>query len=210
MKITPPELVDEEAFELFAAGGVAAGQTFSKVAFRQADLTASRAADLRCEEVVFAGTTLRRSVWQGVSLVDARLKACDLSNADWQHARMQRVEFESCNLTGANFSNAQIHHARFAGCKLLLAPFLETKFSACAFTNCNLEQADFTGTDLRQAVFDHCRLGGARFFGAQLAGADLRGSDLARLGVTAQELRGAIVEQGQLVQIAPLLGVVVK
>jgi uncharacterized protein YjbI with pentapeptide repeats len=59
-------------------------------------------------------------------------------------------------------------------------------------------------------VFAECNLSQARLFGAKLEGADLRGSDLTNLGATSFELRGTIVEAGQLLQLAPLLGVIVK
>ncbi len=109
-KIVPPSLDGEGTFPPLAGDGVAAGQSYSKIAIRQVDVCGSRAADLRFEEVVF----------------------------------------DACNLTQA------------------------------------------------------------RFHGAHLHGADLRGSDLAELGVTACGLKGAIVEAGQLLQLAPLLGVVVR
>ena len=162
------------------------------------------------EEAVFAAVGLRRTVWQGVRLLDARLKACDLSNSDWQHAHLQRVEFEACNLTGMNFANAQWNHVRCESSKLLLAAFAHAKFTATAFRACHLEQADFTGADLRDVVFADCNLRQARFFGARLQGADLRGCDLTGFGATAHDLRGAIVEARQLVDLAPMLGVIVK
>jgi uncharacterized protein YjbI with pentapeptide repeats len=210
IKIAPPQIVDEESYARLDQGAPAAGQAFSRVVIRHADWSGSRAADLRFEEAVWGVSALRQTVWHGVSFIDARLKGCDLSNADWQHAHLARVEIEACNLTGANFARMQVNHVRCESSKLLLAGFAGVKFTASAFHGCNLEQADFTGADLRGVVFADCNLRQARFFGATLTGADLRGSDLAGLGVTPHDLGGAIVEKCQLADLAPLLGVIVE
>jgi uncharacterized protein YjbI with pentapeptide repeats len=153
---------------------------------------------------------LRQTVWQGIGLVDVRLRGCDLSNADWQQPNFHRVEFESCNLTGINLVRGQMIHTRFDRSKMLLAQFAQTKFTACAFHDCGLEQVDFSGADLRHVLFEGCNLSQARFFGANLHGADLRKSNLTELGVTAHDLRGAIVDAAQLIYFAPLLGLDVE
>jgi hypothetical protein len=46
--------------------------------------------------------------------------------------------------------------------------------------------------------------------GSRLAGADFRGSIINGMQVGAPELKGAIIEPGQAVQVVDLLGVVVK
>ncbi len=208
--IAPPSLADAESFAAAGDARPNAGDCFVRTAFGACDLAGSRAADLRFEEVTFTGTSLRGVVWQGAQLVDVRLRGCDLSNADLRQASLHRVEFISCNLTGANLSNVQCHHVRFERCKMVLAHAAQAKLAGCALGDCLLEQADLAEADLREAALTACNLRRARLVGAKLAGCDLRGSDLTDLGATPFELRGAIVEAGQLVQLAPLLGVEVR
>jgi uncharacterized protein YjbI with pentapeptide repeats len=209
-KIAPPGIAGHESWPAFAVQRVAPGAAYAQAAVGAVDLSGQRAVDLRFEEVVFEGANLRGTVWLGATLVDVRLRGCDLSNVDWRHLSAHRVEFEGCNLTGANVAQGQFTHARFRRSKGLLAQWGQAKFSCCAWEDCGLEQADFTDADLHGAALVRCRLSQARFFGAKLQGADLRGSDLAELVITPHELRGAIVEAGQLLQLAPQLGVVLK
>ncbi|MGD9720997.1 MAG: pentapeptide repeat-containing protein [Pirellulales bacterium] len=210
LKIVPPDLAGEASFASFCAGPLEPGRCYGRIAVGQLDLAGSRAADLRFEEATFTGTMARGAVWQALRLIDVRLRGCDFSNADLRQASVHRGTFESCNLTGINLAQAQLHHVRFERSKLVLAQFAQAKFVAAEFHNCQLEQADFADADLRGVVFAGCNLRRARLFGAKLEGADLRGSDLSELGATPFELKGAIVDAGQLLQLAPLLGVVVK
>jgi uncharacterized protein YjbI with pentapeptide repeats len=209
-KIVAPHLAGEESYEPFGGERLSSGEAYSRVAFRQIDLSSSRAADLRFEEVTLYATVLRGSACRGVGMTDARLRGCDLSNVDWQQGIFQRVEFETCNLTGANLGTTQMANTQFERCKMLLARFGHAKLAACAFCNCNLEQVDFSGADLRQVVFESCNLLQARFFGANLQGADLRKSNLTEIGATPHDLRGAIVDATQLIHFAPLLGLIVE
>jgi fluoroquinolone resistance protein len=68
-----------------------------------------------------------------------------------------------------------------------------------------LENAELPG-----AVFLECDLAGADLRGALLAGADFRGSKLGGLQAGPKEMKGAIVDSLQAVQVAAILGVVVK
>ena len=209
LQILPPAIELEETYTTLAVP-VASGGTHDRVAVGKIDLGGSRAADLRFEEATFAGTILRGVIWHGATFLDVRWRACEASNADLRQSSWQRVAWESCNLTGVNLTSAQLRHARFERSKLVLAQFAQARFVDAAFCNCQLEQADFSQADLRGVVFAGCNLTGARLHGANLQDADLRGSNLTALGATATDLRGAIVDASQLLQLAPLLGVVVE
>jgi uncharacterized protein YjbI with pentapeptide repeats len=58
--------------------------------------------------------------------------------------------------------------------------------------------------------FKDCDLTGVDFLGAELKGADLRGANINGVRVGADELRGAIIDPSQAVQIVALLGVEVR
>ena len=60
----------------------------------------------------------------------------------------------------------------------------------------------FGGATLAGVRFDHCHLEETDFNGAELTDVDLRGSDL-RLGGDVAALRGAIIDTGQAIDLAP-------
>jgi uncharacterized protein YjbI with pentapeptide repeats len=206
-KVMPPQLDAEAGFEALDVNRLATGASFARVAIAHGELAGGRAANLRFEEATITSVVLRATAWPGLTLLDTRLKGCDLSNADWRQASFHRVAIDSCNMTGVNLANSQLSHVRVERSKLLLAQFSRAKFAGAVFQGCDLEQADFTGADLRGVVFVDCKLREARLYGAKLAGADLRGSDLTALGVNVADLRGAKIDAGQLICFAPLLGV---
>jgi uncharacterized protein YjbI with pentapeptide repeats len=59
-------------------------------------------------------------------------------------------------------------------------------------------------------VFEECDLAGADLRLARLCGADLRGSRLDGVQAGPQEFKGAVVDSAQAVQLAGLLGIVVR
>ena len=179
------------------------------------ELTGCRLTEPAAKRLLFETVSFRRAVF-GPSrhakprFTDCRLEGCDLSGVDWEKARFRRVEFLDCRAIGAQLPGAVCDDVLFRGCNLERSLFLSAAFRTARFEDCILREASFEGADLAFAVFANCDLTRADLRGAKLAGADLRGSKLDGAQAGAQELCGAVVDSGQAVRIAGLLGVIVK
>ncbi|NMC55216.1 MAG: pentapeptide repeat-containing protein [Chloroflexi bacterium] len=182
----------------------------SMVALSACDLANTSAAHLVFDKVNFRRAALGASKHAKPRLVDCLLEASDLSGIDWQQARFRRVAFLGCRLIGAQLVDAEFEDVTFKECTLENAVFLSSKFKAVRFTQCQLREASFESADLPGVVFDDCDLTHADLRMARLSGADFRGSRLDGVQAGAQEFKGAIVDSTQAIQIASLIGLIVK
>jgi len=208
-KLLAPDLVDVGALAPLNTDACRAGETHAEIALTGCDASDKQWPDVRFQEAVFTECIMRRVSCPGLKLLDVRIDRCDMSNADWHEARIQRTALNSSQLTGINLGDAKLDHALFSQCKIDLGVFQRADFGVGVFSNCSLVEANFEDADLRHVMFDNCNLRGARFFGAKLQGADLRGSNLDCIGANVVDLRGAVIDAAQLLQLAPLFGVVV-
>ncbi|HEY0279142.1 MAG TPA: pentapeptide repeat-containing protein [Solirubrobacterales bacterium] len=135
-------------------------------------------------------------------LVDVVAESLDAANGDWRGASLSRVELRGCRLTGVGLVEATLEDVVLDDCKLDLANFRGARLERVVFRDCVLTAADFGGAALTGARFDHCHLEEADFNGSELTDVDLRGSDL-RLGGDVAALRGAIIDTGQAIELAP-------
>ena len=75
-----------------------------------------------------------------------------------------------------------------------------------------LSEASFHATRLRHLALDGCDLSRATFFRTSLSGVDLSTCDVSGLRVSSdlRELRGAVIDSDQAVELIGLLGINVK
>lgn len=135
-------------------------------------------------------------------LVDVVAERLDAANSDLRGASFTRVELSGCRFTGLGLTQATLQDVVLDDCKLDLANFRAARLERVVFRDCVLTAADFGGARLEEVRFDRCRLEETDFNGAELTNVDLRGSDL-RLGGDIAALRGAIIDTGQVIELAP-------
>ncbi|MBN2086660.1 MAG: pentapeptide repeat-containing protein [Anaerolineales bacterium] len=162
------------------------------------------------ETMVFRKAVLGPSRLAKPRLADCHLENSDLSGIVWEQARFRRVEFLECRIIGAQLLESDYEDVLFRNCILERAVISSAKFRAARFSKCKLREASFEYTDLSGVVFEDCDLTRADLRRAKLAGADLRGSQLDGVQAGPEEFSGAIVDSTQALQIAGLLGVVIR
>ncbi len=171
--------------------------------------------DASALRIAFEGVLLRRASLTRARLPNARIsdtrfEASDLSGASLQKARCHRVEFIGCRLTGMQLFEFNGADLLFVNCMMENAMFTSGRLRSARFEKCALRGALMEKMDLTGAVFQGCDLSGADFPGTTLKGVDLRGSDLAGMRVEGRQLKGIIIDSVQAIQIAALLGIIVK
>lgn len=206
--IRPPELPRRLRAETLKA--LADQAEYTERLLAQCNLSGQTARDVLFEQVTFRRTTLSRSALTRPRLFDVRAEITDLSGADWKKARLRRVEFIDCRLLGVQWLEAQLEDGLFRGCNLENAVFAGSTFEAACFEDCVLRGALFDGADLSGVVFRRCDLSHVDLREAKLCEADFRGSQIDGIQLSPRELRGAIIDPIQAVQVAGLFGITVK
>jgi uncharacterized protein YjbI with pentapeptide repeats len=186
------------------------GAGFAQGALHDTDFAGQSADDVLFDRVECRRVSLNGAALTMAQLLDVRFDACDLAGSDWEKAHIRRVELLGCRMVGIKLLDASVEDARFHRCNGELARFWTSHLKAVRFEHCVLREASFEGSDLSGVVFRHCDLSKADLRGTKLRGADFRGSNIEGVQVGVAELQGAILDAGQLVHVASLLGIVVK
>lgn len=173
-------------------------------------LPGTEARSMLFDQVQFTRVDLSRSRLPTIEMIDAKLDACDLAGAEWERGRFTRVEMNGCRLVGAKFFDATIDDLMVRESNCELAIFWSARFRRVRFERSMLRRASFEGADLSGVVFRGCDLTGADFRNAKLVGTDFRGSDITGLQVGIGDLKGAIIDPPQAMELATLLGVTIS
>lgn len=141
---------------------------------------------------------------------DVLFSHCDLSNIRLTGCGFHRVEFIGCKLTGTDLSDSIFNQVVFNGCRAEYLNLSEGKLRHLSLVDSLLRGAAFDRCQLTETEFLGCNLTEAEFHRTPLKGIDLSTCDITgiRVGsVPAGELRGAVVNSLQALELARLLGI---
>ncbi|NUR30767.1 MAG: pentapeptide repeat-containing protein [Catenulispora sp.] len=165
------------------------------------DVFASHARFSQCllADVTVVGGEWRQTTFADVRWEDPRLLAPDLSTSHWRDTELVRGI-----ASGVHWHDADVRRVHFDQVKLDAVNFRGAALTDVVFSDCLLREADFGGAKLTRVRFPGCTFEDADFSRAKLADVDLRGARLHfKAGLDA--LRGATIDGGQLVELAPAL-----
>ena len=152
---------------------------FSEVFANDTDLAAARLVDCRLERLSATYLHSPRSTWRTVELVDSRIGAWELYDAD-----VESLLIEDCHLGFANLAGTAVRDVLIRGTRI--------------------DELDLSGIDARRVRFEDCRVGTLRLHGGNLSDVDLRGMEM-RVVSGIGSLAGVTISSGQLTELAPLL-----
>jgi uncharacterized protein YjbI with pentapeptide repeats len=189
---------------------VLAGLRLEESLVQEIDLSGRKIPSIAACNSFFDRVSLSGCEISSFRLWDARLYKCDLSNAVLRGFEAIRVEFIECRLIGIRAIECRWQDVLIENCAMRYAQLNEGRIRSCEFKACHMEESDLRGTDLEGAIFAGVTLHRADLSGAKLRGADLRGAAIEGITVRAEDVRGAIVSVTQAVDLAGLLGLVIK
>jgi len=183
-------------------------------------LEESRVAGLDLSGSKLSGLSAKSSVFESVSFTgcqipsprfrDVRFIKCDLSNATLRGVEATRVEFVDCRLTGMIAIECRWQDVLVENCDGRYLQLNGGRFRSCEFKHSNFSDADFRDSDLEGAIFTRTALNRADLSHSRLKGADLRGAEIGGIVIGPEAVRGAIVSPTQAMDLARLLGLVIK
>ena len=164
------------------------------------------------DRFVFENCRFDHCTFYKSNFIDLQFSHCDLSNSNFTESYFNRCRYDDVKAIGANFSQITANHLFFAACNLKYVNFDESKLSFIHFGQTTLEQGNLQSCKLKSVAFDECTLNGVNCFKTTLKGLDLTTCLIDGLSVSDdfRELKGVKVNALQAVELAKLLGVVVK
>lgn len=152
---------------------------FSEVFANDTDLAAARLVDCRLERLSATYLHSPRSTWRTVELLDSRIGAWELYDADVESVLIEECRLGFTNLAGTTVRDLLIRATR-------------------------IDELDLSGIDAQRVRFEDCQVGTLRLHGGSLSDVDLRGLEMTVISGVGS-LTGATVSSGQLTELAPLL-----
>ncbi|MGX8794994.1 pentapeptide repeat-containing protein [Fusibacter sp. JL298sf-3] len=174
------------------------------------DFTRCRARHVMWRSTRFLGCIFRDSSFEHVDANHVVFENCDFSNSDFSDSIFHMCAFINCKFVGANFSGGNFYNVTF---DKAYASYVNFRFSKCdtvVFSDCKLEGAEFIEMRHKFLTLEASQLRGAQFSGCLLKGVDLSTCDIEAIGVGMQEIKGAVIDEGQAVELLRLMDVKIK
>lgn len=161
-------------------GSVFSECALESVSLDDADLTAARFLESRLENLYAPVFRAPRTTFRDVELSNPRLGSAEMYGGGWNSVRLDGGKIDYLNLRGCTLTNVLV-------------------------SNCIIGELDLDGARLNRVAFRDCRIGSLLLGnGGSAVDADLRGSEFRSITGLAG-LKGFTVDEGQLLQLAPLL-----
>jgi uncharacterized protein YjbI with pentapeptide repeats len=178
--------------------------------FSEMDLSERRIASLRGSNLVFDRVSFANSEIGSTRLSDVRFTQCDFSNAQMRGFEASRVEFIDCKLTGMNALGCRWQDVLLDHCDGRFAQLSEGRIRRSEIRATQLREAALNRVDFEGTRFSEVVLRKADLANTKLAGLDLTSCEIEDITLHVADLRGAIVNAGQAMELARFLEVVIR
>lgn len=159
---------------------------------------------VRIETSKLVGTIMNALNLDRFEATDTVFEKVEATALRTYRAQCNRLMFADTRATGADFAEGYFEDCLFRNVKFDEAGFRMAQFKRVQFENCVLNKADFYQAKLSHVSFSNCELEETNFDKVSCQAVDFRGENLSLLrGILG--LKGALISQEQLIQIAPLL-----
>ena len=144
------------------------------------------------------------------TFTDVEFQNCDFSNTSFEKSSFIRCEFNNCKLTGCGFIDNRIYNVGFLETNMAYTNFAEASLENVLFKNSILCNSSFQENKFKNLVLEEADLTRAQFFKTSLKGIDFSSSIIEGMSTSVEDIKGAMINQFQAVDLLYLLGVEVK
>ena len=163
------------------------------------DLEGSSFTECLLESLSSGGAKWRGSRFVECIVTDPFAPVFDAPRTTWHSVRVERPRWGSAALFDSEFKNVHL-----VGGKIDYLNLRSSQLTDVVIEGCSIGELDLGGVRATRVALVDCRIGMLDVTGATLRSFDLRSTELG--GVSGVDgLRGAVVDQGQLMLLAPLL-----
>lgn len=158
----------------------------------------------RFDSVTFTGSA------RGCLFADVIFDRCDFSNCFFSESVFRRVRMSGCRMMGTDFTGCTFQDVQMIRCHSDYANYAGSSLKRCLFQECRMAKTSLSSCRWNQWTISDCDLTECDFFQTSLSGMDLSDSVIDGFTVSAEGLKGVILNPQQALACCSLLGIHVK
>lgn len=162
--------------------------------------------------VIFENCKITECDFSRCAFIDVIFKNCDFSNSRFDEGYFRYCEFQSVKWMGCRFPESRLMHVTMTQCNLQYANFDHGAFTYIFAKDCDFSHGILSECTVKEFAVKDSRFMETNFFRTRLRGMDFTECELAGIIVSDshEELAGAVVSTWQALELARLLGVIIK
>ncbi len=166
--------------------------------------------DLKIEYGKFNHICMQKGKLEKVTFKDVIFESCDFSNTEFIESTFIRCEFRNCKISGCNLSENRLYNVSFIETNASYINLSIASIENILFQDTNLRNSYFQETKMKNIYFENVDLCRTQFFKTSLKNIDLSSCKIEEIVISIEDIKGAIIDQLQAIDLLYLIGVKVK
>ena len=144
------------------------------------------------------------------NILSSKLEKFYFIDVIFQRSSFSRCEFINCKLSGTDFTETIQNNVVYKDTNAQYANFSLSRYNNVLFENTILRNAYFEEDILKNVFFDKADLMQAQIFKTSLKDIDLSNSFIDGITISLEDIKGAIINEYQAINLIELIGVKIK
>lgn len=166
--------------------------------------------DFEFKVVKFSKCNIMNSKLEKITFMDVIFDNCNFSNTSFQASSFIRCEFINCKLSGCDFTETIQNNVIYKETNAGYSNFSLSRLNNILFDDTILRNAYFQEDIFKNVYFQKADLVQAQFFKTSLKNIDLSSSFIDGIVISLEDIKGAIINEYQAINLIGLLGVKIK
>lgn len=210
MNIIKTKNLDNANMENGALCFLNSDEKFDYYVFENEKCDAIELYEIEFEHCVFNKICIQNGKSEKITFTDVIFNQCNFSNTEFTECTFIRCQFNNCKIFGCNFADSRLYNVSFFETNAGYVSFSMASMENVLFKDTMLNKSYFQENKIKNLYFENADLTQSRFFKTSLKDVDLSGCKIEEIAITADDIKGAVIDQFQAVDLLYLIGVKLK
>lgn len=210
MNILKPQNLHIQELENRYLVNISEGEKISYCNFKSEECNDINLYEIEFEHCKFNNICMQKGRLEKLTFKDVIFEQCNFSNTEFAETSFIRCEFNNCKISGCNFAENRLYNVTFIETNASYMNLSMASTENILFKDTVLKNSYFQETKMKNIYLDNADLTQAKFFKTSLKGIDLSTSKIEGMAISIEDIKGAIIDQFQAVDLLYLIGVKLK
>lgn len=167
--------------------------------------------DAKLEKSKFQNVEILEGELENNTFIDVIFDNCNFSNTSFENSVFIRCEFNNCKLAGSNLAETRIYNVTFNDTNANYINLSMSSIENVCFNKTTLRNSNFQENKLKNVYFqNNTDLTQTQVFKTSFKNIDLSDAIIDGIAISQEDIKGAIIESFQAIDLLYLLGVKIK